>query len=226
MLLFDLTPDRAPLEGHISLPDQGNIRLELQCDKPHTKALVSTIPRIWQLCPDRSTAHFLSTFDNGHGADTLHAKGCAINSRRVSVRHSASFSNTLRDSCRKYRSAHGRRNAIASHTSTTAILFLLFLDSYGLPPLVPNILTFLRHACSVWEYNTTHLQGLTVQSAANTAVCSRSTWAAGTPLNSLLASSMPPLPTGRSAAYSHQNSDRYVRRVAGVRAVHLLLHLL
>ena len=33
MLLFDLIPDRAASEGHFSLPDQGNIRLELQFDK-------------------------------------------------------------------------------------------------------------------------------------------------------------------------------------------------
>jgi len=36
-----------------------------------------------------------------------------------------------------------------------------FFDSYGLPPLVPNIPTFLRRACSFWEYKTTPLQGLT-----------------------------------------------------------------
>ena len=34
MLHFDLTPDRAAFEGHISLPDQGNIRLELLFDRP------------------------------------------------------------------------------------------------------------------------------------------------------------------------------------------------
>ena len=34
MLLFDLTPDRAASEGHVSLPTQGNIRLELKFDKP------------------------------------------------------------------------------------------------------------------------------------------------------------------------------------------------
>ena len=34
MLLFDLTPDRAASEGHASLPDQGNIRLELKLYKP------------------------------------------------------------------------------------------------------------------------------------------------------------------------------------------------
>ena len=39
MLLFDLTPDRAASEGHISLPDQGNIRVELQFDKPLSEAI-------------------------------------------------------------------------------------------------------------------------------------------------------------------------------------------
>ena len=33
MLFFDLKLDRATSEGHVSLTDQGNIRLELQFDK-------------------------------------------------------------------------------------------------------------------------------------------------------------------------------------------------
>jgi hypothetical protein len=39
ILLFDLTPDRADSEGHISLPDQGNIRLELRFDKALSEAI-------------------------------------------------------------------------------------------------------------------------------------------------------------------------------------------
>ena len=39
MLLFDLTPNRAASEGHISLLDQGNIRVELQFDKPLYEAI-------------------------------------------------------------------------------------------------------------------------------------------------------------------------------------------
>jgi hypothetical protein len=39
MLVFDLTPDRAFSEGHISLPEQGNIRVELQFDKPFPEAI-------------------------------------------------------------------------------------------------------------------------------------------------------------------------------------------
>ena len=39
MLLFDLTADLAASDGHISVPHQGNIGLELQFDKPLPKAL-------------------------------------------------------------------------------------------------------------------------------------------------------------------------------------------
>jgi len=34
MLLFDLTPDRAASEGHMSHPQNGNIRMELKFSKP------------------------------------------------------------------------------------------------------------------------------------------------------------------------------------------------
>ena len=44
-----------------------------------------------------------------------------------------------------------------------------FFDSFGLPPFVPSILSFLSRAFSVCEYNTTHLQGLT--SAACSEYC-------------------------------------------------------
>ena len=39
MLMFDLTPDRAASECHVSLPDQGNIRLELLFDKAFADAI-------------------------------------------------------------------------------------------------------------------------------------------------------------------------------------------
>ena len=40
MLMFDLTHDRAASEGHISLHDQGNIRLELRFYKPLSKTIM------------------------------------------------------------------------------------------------------------------------------------------------------------------------------------------
>ena len=39
MLLFDLTPDRGASEGHTSLPEQGNIRVELKFAKPLPEAI-------------------------------------------------------------------------------------------------------------------------------------------------------------------------------------------
>jgi hypothetical protein len=148
---------------------------------------------------------FPQTFDNGHGADTLRAKGRAFISRRIFVRHSASFDNTLCDSYRQYRSAHDQGNALASHTSPTTILLWLFFYFYGLPPLIPSILTFLRRACSVWEYNTTKQQGWT-STVCGEYCCLFALYVdLGTHLNSLWASSMPPPPTARSAAYSHRS---------------------
>jgi hypothetical protein len=43
MLLFDLTPDRAASEGHISLPDQGYIKLELRFDRPLPEAITCLV---------------------------------------------------------------------------------------------------------------------------------------------------------------------------------------
>ena len=37
-----------------------------------------------------------------------------------------------------------------------------FFDSYGLPPLIPSILTFLRRTFSLLEYNPSQLQGWTI----------------------------------------------------------------
>ena len=39
MLLFDLTPGRGSSEAHTSLPENGNIRIELQLSKPLPEAI-------------------------------------------------------------------------------------------------------------------------------------------------------------------------------------------
>ena len=56
MLLFDLMPDRAASEDHVSLPDQGNIRLELKFDKP---------------LPDAVTCLLYLEYDNSFRIDQL-----------------------------------------------------------------------------------------------------------------------------------------------------------
>jgi hypothetical protein len=39
LLLFYLTPDRSPSEAQTSLPENGNIRIELQFNKPIAESL-------------------------------------------------------------------------------------------------------------------------------------------------------------------------------------------
>jgi len=56
MLLFALTPDRAASECYISLPDQGNIRLELRFDNP---------------LPDSVTCHLYLEYDKSFRIDQL-----------------------------------------------------------------------------------------------------------------------------------------------------------
>ena len=43
MLLFDLTPDRGASEGHLSHPDNGNIRIQLKFNKPLPDAITSLL---------------------------------------------------------------------------------------------------------------------------------------------------------------------------------------
>jgi len=50
VLLFYLTPDRAACKGHISLPDQGNIRLELRFDKPLSEAITCLLYNEYDNC--------------------------------------------------------------------------------------------------------------------------------------------------------------------------------
>lgn len=48
MLLFDLTHDRVAFEGHISIPEQGNIRMELQLDKAISEAVSCLLHREYE----------------------------------------------------------------------------------------------------------------------------------------------------------------------------------
>jgi len=43
MLLFDLTPDHAAPEAHTSLPENGNIRIELQFSRPLPEAITCVL---------------------------------------------------------------------------------------------------------------------------------------------------------------------------------------
>jgi len=61
MLLFYLTPDRAASEGHISLPDQGNIRLELRFDRPLPEAITRLVYLEYGNCVRKHQLRTVST---------------------------------------------------------------------------------------------------------------------------------------------------------------------
>ena len=50
MLLIDLIPDRAAPEGHISLPDNGHIRLEMQFVKAFHEAITCLLYLEYENC--------------------------------------------------------------------------------------------------------------------------------------------------------------------------------
>ena len=50
MLLFDLIPDRAASKGQISLPDQVNISVEIQFDKPLSDAITCLLYLEYDKC--------------------------------------------------------------------------------------------------------------------------------------------------------------------------------
>jgi hypothetical protein len=97
-----------------------------------------------------------------------------------------------------------------------------FFDSYGLPPLIPNITDFLIRTCTVWDYNPTQMQGLT-SSVCGKYCCLFAVYMdRGTVQNASWSSSIPPSQTGRSNASSCRNSARYPRGLfAGVSAASL-----
>ena len=76
MLLIDLTPNRPASKGHFSLPDQGNIRLELQFDKAIADAITCLLYLEYDNCVRIDQLRTVSVaFINGHFTDTLYVKG-------------------------------------------------------------------------------------------------------------------------------------------------------
>jgi len=163
MLLFDLTPDRGASEAHTSLPENGNIRIELQFNRPlpesitcllyfeydstvlinfsrsHDRFLMDT----WQIvCSLRDVTSFLDVFPS----DLLPSsrpilKPCTLNVNADPHTEGGSHWLALRLTPR----------------SSSAYYF----DSYGTVALVPAIQAFLKRHCTTWEYNKRQLQGLT-----------------------------------------------------------------
>ena len=61
----------------------------------------------------------------------------------------------------EYWSSHRERFALASHSFAIQIHSSYYFDSYGLPPFIPSIQSFINRKCIVRDYNTIQLQGPT-----------------------------------------------------------------
>ena len=154
LLQLDLTPDRAAPEGHISLPDQGNMSGTSVFQATFRSYYVSAVPRIY-LCACTSTAHCLCgllIMDTAQILRTLKEVPSFFGvypsdilppwiTRSVTLivntdPHTAKGTHWL--------AVHLQPRSYSGY----------FCDSCDLPALNASILTFLRRACSVWEYNT------------------------------------------------------------------------
>ena len=149
MLLFDLTPDRFASEGHISLPDQGTIRLEHRFDKqlpesvtclPYLEYDISALIYELARCVNRliimDTSQILCTLKNvlsflGVYPSDMLPPPWVTRSATLIV------------------NSDPHTNCLAVHLQPQSYSGYFF-DCYGLPPLFPNIMTFFRRTCTVW----------------------------------------------------------------------------
>jgi hypothetical protein len=171
MLLFVLTPDHAASVAHTSLPENGNITIELQFSRPlpeaitcllyleydstvlinfsrsHNRFLMDT----WQiLCTLRDVTSFLNVFPS-----------YLLPSSRSILKPCTLIVNADTEG-----GSHWLAIRLTPRYSTA-----YYFDSYGIFPLVPSIQAFLKHNCTIWEYNKRQLQGLTSEICGQYCCC-------------------------------------------------------
>ena len=96
-----------------------------------------------------------------------------------------------------------------------------YFDSYGLFPHIPSIHSLLKRTCSVWDFNTIQLQGLTI-SVCGKYCCLFALYVdRGFSQNSLSASLILSSPTDRSSRCSRPNSEHYVADLLEVNEAHV-----
>ena len=159
MPLFDLTHGPATSEGNISLPDQGNIRVELHFDKSLSEIITCLLYLDYDNCAYRSTAHCFRRLLMLETAQIL-----------CTLKHVLSFLDVYPSDILPPLITCSATVIVNTDPHTAKGTHWLairlkprsypgyFFDSYGLPPFIPSILTFLRRVVSVYDYNSTQLQ--------------------------------------------------------------------
>jgi hypothetical protein len=83
-----------------------------------------------------------------------------------------------------------------------------YFDSYGILPLGPDIRTFIRRTCTVWDYNRRQLQGLTSNVCGKYCSLFALYTDGGLPPNNLSGNLTERQQTDRSKGPSRPNSNR------------------
>jgi hypothetical protein len=153
MLLFDLTPDRSASAGQIFHPDNGVVRIEMRFTKPLPDAITSCVPRIrqysahWRI--QESNPRLLK--QNGHVPDIMRHSQRPFLPRclpsDILPLDKISQSGTIILSVDPH--TEGVSYWLAIHIEPRFSTSFYFY-SYGLPPFVPAIQSFLRRTCTIW----------------------------------------------------------------------------
>jgi len=146
---------------------------------------------------------------DGHRTDHLFSEERQIISGRLSVRPVTTFhTSTDRHRHTQHRSPHARRHALARDPLSTEILHgILFRFVRVTTPSDLNILTFKKRNSTVWNYNTTTLQGPTSIVCGHYCCLLPCTWTRGTHRNSSCDCFPVASRIGRSCSYSPETLD-------------------
>jgi hypothetical protein len=98
-----------------------------------------------------------------------------------------------------------------------------YFDSYGLHPYIPSFRSLLKRTCSVWDFNTTQLQGLTSSVCGHYCCLFALYLDRGYSPKQFTASLTQGQPTNRLLRCSHRNSGLAAQKGTSGRSV---LHLL
>jgi len=91
----------------------------------------------------------------------VYVEGREIVLGSLPLRYVASLSHANRHGQNQHRSLHRERFTLANRIFFPKSSSAYYFDSYGILPLDPDIETFIRRNCTVWDFNKRQLHDLT-----------------------------------------------------------------